>query len=1185
MAYIASIHKASSVRHAVQSNFLNPNEQSLIVAKSNRVEIYSVNTDLSDEPTSLTLGTTFTVYGLITVLLTLRPETSTTDHLFIATDKYDYFTISWDHERQTIRNERTARDISLRSLRNAKYGAIYLTDPKARMLGLHIYQGIFTVIPLVQQQSKYGKRGKSKQFSAGEAAVGDMCEPVPIRLQELKVVDMAFLDTPGEPTVAMLYEDAMDNVNLKVYKIKASGKGKATGAELEEVTVEAQFDRKLDPGSKIIIPVPEAIGGMIILGEQTVAYFPTHGTPKKRPLPDATVFVTWGMIDDQNYLMGDDYGRLYLLELKLNAQVEEIVVKFLGKVSTPSRLVCLGNSHVYVGSHLGDSQLVKLSFSPPGVEIVQTFSNLAPVVDFRILDMGFAFQEEHHLYSSGQTRIVSGSGAFHDGSLRSLRSGVGLEELGILGEMSGIRGLWSLKTEPDSEYHDTLLISFIDETRVFKFSPEGDVDELEEFKGFSLSEAVLTAANVRGGRLLQVTALSVTLSDALGGNVISVWRPHDGTRISLASANENTLVLATSHSEVVLFDLVDGLKEVKRRTFEHEVATLYMPTIPSNVCVMGSWTTSDVSVLSVPTLETLLEANLGEGGAGVIPRSLFLGQIMENQPPTLMVAMGDGRLFTFSYNTEDNTVSEKKIIVLGIQPVYLQPIPAPNGLVNVFATCDYPSLVYGAQGRIVCSAVTLKSPEKTTFVTPFHAEAFPDSVVAASESTLKITVVDPMRTTHIQTLPIGDVVRRVCYSKEHRAFVIVTINLSVDEVVGAEQYRSFVKVVDDTRFEVIDSFELQDDEFVEAIMCTKLENGDGTSSEKFVVGSGFHETDEDTDEPKRGKIRVFELGEERKLKVACVLELKGSCKCLDMVGDRIVAALQKTIAIYTYSHPTSPSSPKLINISSYRVQSEPIDLSVSENIIAVGDMMKGVSLLECSPTTGLLSEVARNHTTQWTTAVCLLDPDTVLSSDAEGNILMQKWDHQSSPSAVGIKDEKRKLQNVGEMRIAEMVNRFRKIDESYNTPITSIAKTHPDAAGVAAVTPRAYFATVEGSISILCTIDNPDHQNLLMKLQANLARYVKGVGDLEFMRFRAFESRERTGDEPFRIVDGDFLERFLELPEEVMVKVVSGGEPGEHAGEDPEEEEGGEKKKGEGLGEEWGVEEVKAILEGLRGLH
>jgi DNA damage-binding protein 1 len=61
-----------------------------------------------------------------------------------------------------------------------------------------------------------------------------------------------------------------------------------------------------------------------------------------------------------------------------------------------------------------------------------------------------------------------------------------------------------------------------------------------------------------------------------------------------------------------------------------------------------------------------------------------------------------------------------------------------------------------------------------------------------------------------------------------------------------------------------------------------------------------------------------------------------------------------------------------------------------------------------------------------------------------------------------------------------------------------------------------------------------------MKLQANLSRVIKGIGDLDFNRWRAFSTPERVSDEPFRFVDGDFIERFLELPEDAAEAVVTG---------------------------------------------
>ena len=435
------------------------------------------------------------------------------------------------------------------------------------------------------------------------------------------------------------------------------------------------------------------------------------------------------------------------------------------------------------------------------------------------------------------------------------------------------------------------MVSFIDESRLFRFNPEGEVEELENLGQLSLDEEVLAAANVCKGRILHVTPSAASLVDAATGMTAAQWHPDPGTKINHASANEEYLLLATMGTQVVLLDLNANMMDVARRTFEHEVASLSIPAAPAKICMVGLWTASTVSILDLPDLVTVLEENVGEGGA--IPRSLFLGKLLEDQPPTLMIAMGDGRLSTYSLNESDITLSQQKNIVLGVQPVYLQPIPAKGGLVNIFATCDHPSLVYGCEGRIVYSAITVRGAEKTTVVTPFNAEAFPQSVVVASDTELKIMIVDPLRTTHIQTLKVGDVVRRVSHSKERRVFGIVTIQLKVEEGAGIELFPSFVRLVDDTRFDIIDTYPLVDQEFVESIICAKLENGDGTKSEKFIVGTGFH--DEESDEPNRGRILVFELGEERKLKLACKQEVAGGCKCLEMVGDYIVAALQKTV--------------------------------------------------------------------------------------------------------------------------------------------------------------------------------------------------------------------------------------------------------------------------------------------------
>lgn len=127
--------------------------------------------------------------------------------------------------------------------------------------------------------------------------------------------------------------------------------------------------------------------------------------------------------------------------------------------------------------------------------------------------------------------------------------------------------------------------------------------------------------------------------------------------------------------------------------------------------------------------------------------------------------------------------------------------------------------------------------------------------------------------------------------------------------------------------------------------------------------------------------------------------------------------------MYSWESPLS-LKPKIVKIASYRTHSEPIDLGVRDNMIAVGDLMKGPSLLEYSSQNGTdykLDEVARNYQTLWTTAIELWDKETIICGDAEGNMSIWRRDVN------GVTDEDQKrLQLVGDIRIGEMVNRIRK---------------------------------------------------------------------------------------------------------------------------------------------------------------
>lgn len=248
------------------------------------------------------------------------------------------------------------------------------------------------------------------------------------------------------------------------------------------------------------------------------------------------------------------------------------------------------------------------------------------------------------------------------------------------------------------------------------------------------------------------------------------------------------------------------------------------------------------------------------------------------------------------------------------------------------------------------------------------------------------------------------------------------------------------------------------------------------------------------------------------------------------------------MVVYNFEYETA-STPFFNKSASYRCSTAPIDIAVEGNTIAVTDLMKSLTVLSYTKGSGgadKLTEVGRHFQTVWGTAVAIVDQDTYLEADAEGNLLVLKQDVKGVTA-----EDRRRLQMTSEICLGELVNRIRRID----------IPASPDAA----VSPRAFIGTTEGSIHLFGLI-HPSKQNLLISLQATLASYVKSPGDIPFMSYRAVHNMVRTETDPFRFVDGELVEHFLNLDETTQESIVEDLRLGVH------------------------VEDVRSLVEGLRRL-
>lgn len=871
------------------------------------------------------------------MLAKIRPASSTTDHLFIGTDRYNYFTLSWDAETRSLKTPRSFVDLADRASRDAQHGDRVLIDPSGRFMTLELYEGTVTVIPIVQPLPP--RRGRPQTLNYEVGALG---EPSSTRIDELMVRSSAFLYTDdhddeaagsvssgkkANPRMALLFETSQQKVRLQIrdLEFQAAPSGESGTPELVE---KYKMRQELELGASHIIPIEMPAGGLLILGETSITYLDIkRNDVKRQPLESPTVFVAWEKVDALRWLLADDYGRLYFMMLKLdsNNNVESWQVDFIGKTSRASTLVYLDAGHFFVGSHHGDSKVIKLAAQ--SFEVVQSFNNIAPITDFAIMDLGNRSDSgsQAHEFSSGQARIVTGSGVFDDGSLRSVRSGVGIEELGVIDDVTAITDLFPLATAESSlaaSQVDTLVVSFFDYTRIFSFS-QGDeqIEELGEFMSFDLGAATLVARNLSSDRLLQVTPVEVAIVDLRSGSKVANFRIPEGSLITSASANETRLLVAVDARTLMVFDLATAGQSVqvvaqKEVGTEKQIAGLTVEGALSNICVVTFWETAEVVVYDLQTLNQLHVASIGQP-MKTVPRSVVIAQILpEPAPRTLFVSTADGHVITFSLNA-DQTLSGESRMVLGSNQVLFKTLPRSNGLHNVFVACEQPTLIYSNEGRMVYAAV---NTEFASRVCAFNAVSFPGAIAIATERELKICLIETERMTQIQSLYIGEIVRRIAYSEREKAFGLGTIKRSLTDD-GEELVQSHFKLADEVTFRELDTYDLDQEEMIESTIRAELPistdaNGDRVYEDVFIVGTCF------LDEPGadvvgaegiKGRLLIFRVTPDKKLKLMREAKVKGSVTSLGFLDGKIVAGLLKTVSLLLRSKALFHSISNVVN--------------------------------------------------------------------------------------------------------------------------------------------------------------------------------------------------------------------------------------------------------------------------------
>jgi len=325
----------------------------------------------------------------------------------------------------------------------------------------------------------------------------------------------------------------------------------------------------------------EKSGGVLVLGTSQITYHSTaEGTTKVLPI-QYSIITACVRIDPPpppdardvggahgvgtvgptvQFLITDEKGRMHVLAITrgrpppvggggggdavgggAGGKVTGLHLHTLGETTVAECLVYLRAGIVFIGSTLGDSQLVQILDRPltsstanntnttttttspspettTHVHVLEELPNLGPISDFDIVPTthspnapprtGGRVSEATRAYLAqrNQSTVVTASGVGKDGTLRLVRNGVGMEEYASV-ELGGIQRMWSVRGGFGDGDDAFLVQSYVGETRVLGVAVEvedgdgdreegigmddGEEEEEEECTGGTLEERVL----------------------------------------------------------------------------------------------------------------------------------------------------------------------------------------------------------------------------------------------------------------------------------------------------------------------------------------------------------------------------------------------------------------------------------------------------------------------------------------------------------------------------------------------------------------------------------------------------------------------------------------------------------------------------------------------------------------------
>ncbi|EJF63344.1 hypothetical protein DICSQDRAFT_153890 [Dichomitus squalens LYAD-421 SS1] len=577
MRVVGTFHPSSSVSRSLKCTLTaDPSLEFLVIAKTDKLEVHSL------QPEGLKRECVLDMWGRVVGLQAVPAEEEGRSHILAMTDHPDPELILLSYDvKDGVASLTPAGHHSLadRAARQAEFVTDFQVDPSGTVAVASCYTGKLKVVTVSD---------------------GKLDTAFDVSLPELNLLAFTFLHTGQEDrySLALLHLNHRRQIQLLCRDVDL--------AEFElspvhsNILLTATLSDKTFPSLEsplMLVPIPQHEtdadegdddapahrGGVLILGGRKILFY-EHSTEEqqetrkekhrrlskrlasedeakaqeakkkekeresRRIKPRASVKWPWAAVtawtavdaERRRVLLGDAYGRLAMIAFDDGKMCLNLIP--LGEASSPTCLSYLSSQVLYLGSHYGDSQLLRIhptpfanatvdtlpiprgvSSVPPSslagsgkgkakatsgvgdaesgsaregrvvntqgtfLEVLQNFDNIAPIMDAALADID----------GSGQPQVITSSGGRNTGSLRVIRTEADFQEQARLDGLIGVTDIWPVKTHSAEPIHTHLVVSTLRETHVFAFEGKDAIAHLDpSVAGFTTHAPTFVLGNI-----------------------------------------------------------------------------------------------------------------------------------------------------------------------------------------------------------------------------------------------------------------------------------------------------------------------------------------------------------------------------------------------------------------------------------------------------------------------------------------------------------------------------------------------------------------------------------------------------------------------------------------------------------------------------------------------------------------